>query len=270
MKEIRECRITSIKPENPMVKTFSFLPAFEHAQPGQFTLASFEGCGGIPLSFSEINSLTVKRIAHDDNTEDLTSTEKMHELDEGDTLYLHEPLGNGFHLYDRNSVFIAGGIGAAPLIPAIRKVGRVEITKTFLGAKTKSELVPSNIFEYSDLYISTDDGTAGEKGTVVDLLKKKIEERPQDYKGIIKYLMCGPEKMMKSASEYLVERGVKPEDIQLSLERYMKCARGLCGTCSCGGYRVCVDGPVFTYDIVMKLEDFGKWKRDASGEKVPI
>ena len=56
--------------------------------------------------------------------------------------------------------------------------------------------------------------------------------------------------------------------IQCSLERYMKCGLGICGSCQCGKFTVCKDGPVFDGQTLLEIEDFGKWKRDASGKIV--
>jgi len=56
--------------------------------------------------------------------------------------------------------------------------------------------------------------------------------------------------------------------IQCSLERYMKCGLGICGSCQLGKYTVCRDGPVFTGEQLAGIEEFGKWKRDAAGNPV--
>jgi dihydroorotate dehydrogenase electron transfer subunit len=59
--------------------------------------------------------------------------------------------------------------------------------------------------------------------------------------------------------------------IQASLERYMKCGFGICGQCTIGeGIRVCKEGPIFDGDTLRKIKDFGKYKKDASGKKIPI
>ena len=78
-------------------------------------------------------------------------------------------------------------------------------------------------------------------------------------------LACGPEPMM-AASVFIAEQYGLP--IQCSLERYMKCGFGICGSCQCGKYTVCKDGPVFWGKDLDNIEDFGKFKRDASGKPV--
>lgn len=88
--------------------------------------------------------------------------------------------------------------------------------------------------------------------------------------------ICGPEPMMAACLTRLHQP--KP-NIFLALERYMKCAIGLCGTCSCSGYRVCVDGPVFDAAAIEDMPDFNARGRTKSGryegirgsfEKLPL
>ena len=92
---------------------------------------------------------------------------------------------------------------------------------------------------------------------------KLIEENTYD-----NILTCGPEPMMKNllntCQKYHIE-------YQASLERYMKCAIGICGQCTIGnGQRVCIEGPIFTKEQLITFSDFGQSKRDASGKKIPI
>ena len=64
---------------------------------------------------------------------------------------------------------------------------------------------------------------------------------------------CGPETMMRFSSQGLLDRGVPPERLYLSMERNMQCAIRICGHCQLGPYFVCTDGPVFRYDEVRDL-----------------
>ena len=77
---------------------------------------------------------------------------------------------------------------------------------------------------------------------------------------------CGPEMMMKGIIDMAMERGIP---VQASLERFMKCGIGICDSCSINGYRVCVDGPVFSEELKF-MTDLGKFKRDRAGRKVPL
>ncbi|MCX6671860.1 MAG: dihydroorotate dehydrogenase electron transfer subunit, partial [Euryarchaeota archaeon] len=75
---------------------------------------------------------------------------------------------------------------------------------------------------------------------------------------------CGPERMMSSLLSFC-----KTLPFQASLERYMKCAIGICGQCCVGnGLRVCLDGPIFDGVTLKKVEDFGVYRRDAAGRKI--
>jgi len=263
--ETLECEIAEIRVENPNVRTYSLSKRFADARPGQFAMVGLEDGGEIPLSFSNRTTLTVRKIASEEG-KPKTSTERIWELEKGDMLIVRGPLGNGFNLHDADITAIAGGIGAAPLSFAIREYGEKRRTKTYGGWRTKDDMLLMKDFEtFSDFSIATDDGSAGHHGTVVDLLKERGEEIRRK-----KYIICGPERMMDATARYLTGIGVNPEDIQISLERYMKCGSGLCATCSCDGYRVCVDGPVFTYKQLLGNRHFGKLKRAPSGKLVPI
>lgn len=80
------------------------------------------------------------------------------------------------------------------------------------------------------------------------------------------YYICGPEIMMKAVAEKLITLGINSEQIYLSLERYMKCGIGICGSCSYSGYRICADGPIFRYDKIKNLSHFNKAGRTRTGE----
>jgi dihydroorotate dehydrogenase electron transfer subunit len=79
---------------------------------------------------------------------------------------------------------------------------------------------------------------------------------------------CGPEKMMRQTFDLAENHGIA---LEASLERMMRCAIGLCGSCVIGRYRVCRDGPVFTSDQLRQLKDeFGVSKRGFNGKRIPI
>jgi len=79
---------------------------------------------------------------------------------------------------------------------------------------------------------------------------------------------CGPELMMVAVFDEAESRGIP---VQASLERYIKCAHGLCGSCAIGPYRVCMDGPVFDSEKLREVrEDFGSRKMDPTGKSVRV
>jgi dihydroorotate dehydrogenase electron transfer subunit len=169
------------------------------------------------------------------------------------------PFGNGFTVTKLPALLVAGGVGAAPLAP-LADVLKNRVT-TILGAKTEDELLFRERFESSGpLLVATEDGSAGFKGLTIDLLK-----RAEGYQEIAS---CGPEKMMRKVLDHAVEARVQS---QFSLQRYIKCGVGLCGSCCIdpSGLRVCIDGPVFTGKQLNEGE-FGIYMRDATGRKVKL
>lgn len=241
--------VTRIVEETPTVRTFFFGKAFR-ARPGQFAMVWVPGVDEIPMALSSDSSITVQKVGD--------ATGALFDLREGDMLGIRGPLGNGFTASGR-ILAVAGGIGAAPLLPLARE-GSAE---TFLlGARTGDELVfRDSLPALTDVRIATDDGTAGHHGFVTGLLAKLD---PAAYDAIC---VCGPEGMMVAVLRALDAAGVAGRG-QFSLHRYMKCGVGICGSCCIdpSGLRVCRDGPVFSGDLLLESE-FGAYARDASGRK---
>lgn len=157
------------------------------------------------------------------------------------------PLGNGFSI-DKNKtvVLIAGGCGSAPLYCLEEELKKKGIeSHFFMGATTKDLLLCGEDFAKigTKLYLSTDDGSCGEKCTVSALYSSYIQTL--DPKNCIIYT-CGPKPMMKAVSEIAQKNNIP---CQVSLEEYMACGIGACLGCVVetvnGNKRVCKDGPVF-------------------------
>jgi dihydroorotate dehydrogenase electron transfer subunit len=209
------------------------------------------GVDEIPMSLSYANGITVRNVGD--------ATGALFALREGATLGMRGPFGNGFGVAKLPALLVAGGVGAAPLAPLAETL-KNKIT-TILGAKTENELLFRERFENSGaLLIATEDGSAGYKGFTVDLLERT--------KGYNEILSCGPEKMMRKVLDHAVVAGVQS---QFSLQRYIKCGVGLCGSCCVdpSGLRACIDGPVFT-GKQLDGSDFGRYMRDAAGRKVTL
>jgi dihydroorotate dehydrogenase electron transfer subunit len=247
---VRNVEITGIKSESRDIKTFFFNYSFQFA-PGQYVMVWIRGVDEIPMSLSYANGITVRKVGD--------ATEALFRLNVGDSLGMRGPFGNGFATTKLPALIVAGGVGAAPLAPLAEMLeGQVS---TILGAKTEDELLFRERFESSGpLLIATEDGSAGFKGLTIDLLK------PAD--GYQEIISCGPEQMMRKVLDHAVEMRVQS---QFSLQRYIKCGVGLCGSCCIdpSGLRVCVDGPVFTGKQLNDGE-FGRYMRDASGRKVKL
>jgi dihydroorotate dehydrogenase electron transfer subunit len=234
-------------------KTFFFSDEqCSHARPGQFVMVWIPGIDEIPMSLSLIEArqaITVEAKGE--------ATRMLHDMQEGDRIGIRGPYGQGFTLEGTRHLYVAGGTGAAPLLPLIQRSSDATV---LLGAQTADRLLfPDEIAESANLHVATDDGTRGHHGYVTDLLDE-IGQHDVVY-------TCGPEPMMKKVLDWSQRQGVA---LQASLERYMKCGIGLCDACAIDGYHVCRDGPVFTGEMLAGLDDFGHRKRAPSGRQMPL
>jgi dihydroorotate dehydrogenase electron transfer subunit len=248
------CEIIDIMDEADGVKTFVFDNKIV-AKPGQFVMVWLPGISEKPFSLSSDNGITVKKLG--------TFTEKLFNLQIGDKLFIRGPYGNSFLDFARegDKYLIAGGTGAAPLAFFAEWLDKKPTV--FLGARVRDEIIFENrLRRVANVLVSTDDGSYGIKGMITELFNKLSPKKNSQF------FICGPEKMMFAAAKKALEH-TKPENIVLSLERYMKCGYGICGNCETGGLRVCTDGPIFSYKTISST-DFGKFRRDKAGKKVEI
>ena len=187
----------------------------------------------------------------------------------GGQLGIRGPYGVGWPVKDitgRDVVIVAGGIGLAPLRPAIHHLlaHREKYGKVILlyGART-----PEEILYHKDLakwrsrfdlevLVTVDRATDGWKGNigVVTTLINRVQFEPSNCAALV----CGPEIMMRFTLMELIEQHVEEGNISISMERNMKCGIGLCGHCQLGPTFVCKDGPVYCYrnvkDVLQKRE----------------
>jgi dihydroorotate dehydrogenase electron transfer subunit len=204
-----------------------------------------------PMSFSGVDGkvkVTVKKVGR--------FTSHLFMLDKGSKIGFRGPYGHGFEYVAGNVCLVGGGCGIAPLKPLKDKLkGHV-----IISAKSEAELLFADEFKSAGLkvHLATDDGSTGKKGFAHEVLADLMEE--ERFKCVY---ACGPEIMMRKVLDICEERKTPA---QLSLERYMKCGIGLCGSCSIGGMRVCKEGPVFKGEQLVNTE-FGVYTRDASGSK---
>jgi dihydroorotate dehydrogenase electron transfer subunit len=228
--------------------------------PGQFFMVWIPGVDEIPMSISyitkDVKGITFRSIGE--------ATHALARLKPGDRIGIRGPYGNGFRLTGKHLLFVGGGTGIAMLAPLVEQAQKRKLASTvILGVKTKKELFFENrLRRYkATVLVSTDDGSKGYKGYASKLAKNVLEKEHVDA-----VYTCGPEPMMKTLLSYS-----KAIPFQASLERYMKCSIGLCGQCCIGkGLRVCVDGPIFDGKTLRRCEDFGVFRRDAAGRKIPI
>jgi len=247
-------RITACKNESNDTKTFEFVYD-KRSKAGQFVMVWVPGVDEVPMSLSSVGdtkSITVKAIGD--------ATKAIHALREGDMIGIRGPYGNGFKIPEGKTLVIGGGVGTASVMPFIRETG----ADTIIGARTSSELIMvSEAGQYSkNVWISTDDGSAGFKGNTVELMKEKTKDTKYDT-----VIACGPEVMLYYIHDACSKMNI---ECQLSMERFMKCGAGLCGSCVMDGMRVCEDGPVFNSSEIKKLKEFGRFKRDPAGTKIKL
>jgi len=226
--------------------------------PGQFFMIWVPGVDEIPMSVSSI-SPTQKAITFRDIGE---ATHALSQLNTGDLIGVRGPYGNGFSITGKHPLFVGGGTGIAMLAPAVEQAYKKTITSTvILGAQSKNQLFFEDCFKKygATVLLCTDDGSAGFKGFASELAKEILKKQRIDA-----VYTCGPEQMMKA-----ILSSCTTIPFQASLERYMKCAVGLCGQCCIGnGLRVCADGPIFDGATLKKIPDFGVYHRDAAGRKI--
>ncbi|NMA82551.1 MAG: dihydroorotate dehydrogenase electron transfer subunit [Epulopiscium sp.] len=174
-------------------------------------------------------------------------TKEFSTYEAGETIEILGPLGSGYQISQEagHSILVGGGLGVPPLVELAQQLeGTIEV---YLGFRTEPFLI-QEFQKYTDqVYIATDDGSYGKKGTVLDLLK---ENAPFSKNTTI--YSCGPRPMLKNVALWAGDQGLP---IQVSLEERMACGVGACVGCVCKIQnqdteeweyrRVCKDGPVF-------------------------
>jgi NAD(P)H-flavin reductase len=217
--------------------------------PGQFAMISILGIGEAPISVSRIgpsNRHTIRAVGA--VTEALCAAEAV---------AVRGPFGNAWPLSEvagRDVVVVAGGIGLAPLRPAIDALRAAGERVTVLyGGRSPDELLYTDELAGWGAQVTVDVPDAAWEGPVG--VVTKLIARAQIEPARTVAMMCGPEVMMRFAAAALRERGVRDDAIWVSLERSMKCGVGHCGHCQLGPLLICRDGAVFRHDRVVGLMD---------------
>lgn len=177
-------------------------------------------------------------------------TKRLGEAQKGNCMNVVFPLGNGFTMPQTPSdklLLIGGGVGTAPLLYLGEQLAQIGCKPTFLlGARTSQDLLQLELFKnYGEVYITTEDGSQGERGYVTQhsiLAKKNFEQ----------IYTCGPKPMMMAVAKYAKNRGINCE---VSLENTMACGIGACLCCventTEGHLCVCKEGPVFNINKLL-------------------
>jgi len=227
--------------------------------PGQFLMVWVPGVDEVPMSASYIygeKGITVRDVGE--------ATKALSSLSLGDVIGVRGPYGRGFEIPTGKVLLVGGGSGMASLMAAADFIGDPGRVDVLIGARTSEELIFVQRAKAAskEVHISTDDGSSGRKGTVVDMAIEHLAKKSYEV-----VLGCGPERMLVALRRACEEAKVP---CQLSLERYMKCGTGLCGSCAIDGLRVCADGPVFEGSELGRLPEFGTSKRDECGRPIRL
>jgi NAD(P)H-flavin reductase len=235
------------------------IPAFA---PGQFAMLYAFGVGEVPISMSgdpsrvELLQHTLRNVG--------AVTGALCAARPGAVIGVRGPFGTSWDLnsaYGHDLVFIAGGIGLAPLrsalLQALSQRERYRRLVLLLGVRNPDELMFrkdlrswKGLFDV-DVEITVDRGAPGWRGQV-GVVTTLLPQAPFDPDNAVAFV-CGPEVMLRFTALGLSQRGVSAQRIRLSTERNMKCGVGLCGHCQLGPVLVCRDGPVFSYDRLAPL-----------------
>jgi NAD(P)H-flavin reductase len=229
---------------------------------GQYNMLYVFGVGEVPISISG-DPTKSKLLVH--TTRSVGSvTNAMYRLKKGDTIGVRGPYGTAWPVgkaIGNDVVIVAGGIGLAPLRPAVyqllsrrEKFGKIVI---LYGTRTPADILYRRELEQwrsrfdMEVYITVDRAMSGWRGSV-GVVTTLIPKAPFDPSNSLA-MVCGPEIMMRFTVSELQKRGIKTDDIYVSLERNMKCGIGLCGHCQYGPAFICKDGAVFSYSDIKHL-----------------
>lgn len=223
----------------------------EMAVPGQF-ISMYPNDGSKllprPISLCEIDKekrqlRVVYRV-----TKEGTGTEQFSQMEAGDTIDILGPLGNGFPLEEskgKKAFLMGGGIGVPPILELAKQLD-CEQKQIVMGYRDAETFLKEEFEANGEVYISTEDGSVGTTGNVMDAIRENALEADIIY-------ACGPTPMLRAIKQYAEEKDIV---CYISMEERMACGIGACLACVCqskekdhhsnvNNKRVCKDGPVF-------------------------
>ena len=234
--------------------------AHRRAEPGQFNMLTAFGVGEAAFSVSQ--DAAEARLAHTIRPVGPVSA-ALAALRVGDPVGVRGPYGAPWPLpkaEGRDVIVMAGGIGLAPLRPALQRLiarrERYRRVALYYGARSPEHLLFARdlkaLSARADIEVRISVDVAGREwrgdvGVVTGLIAH--DGLTPDSTAFL----CGPEVMMRFSAAALCDAGLDASAIHLSLERNMKCAVGFCGRCQFGPVLVCRDGPIFSYDRIAAL-----------------
>ena len=261
--------ITDVRIDTPDIKTFRVVTpdgkkAFDH-RPGQCAMLSIPGVGEAMFSITssptntEFMEFSIKKCG--------CVTEWLHQAEAGQQITIRGPYGNPFPVDDvfagKNLLFVAGGVGLAPLRSVINycrhyrdRYGKIDIV---YGSRSKDDLLDYKeiIEEWTkdenvNVYLTIDREQEGWDGHV-GFVPNYVKELNFDTDKVA--VLCGPPIMIKFTLAGLLELGFDKSNVYTTLELRMKCGVGKCGRCNVGDKFVCKDGPVFRMTELDELPD---------------
>ena len=259
--------ITDVRIDTPDIKTFRVVTpdgkkAFDH-RPGQCAMLSIPGVGEAMFSITssptntEYMEFAIKKCG--------CVTDWLHQAEVGQQITIRGPYGKPFPVDDvfagKNLLFIAGGVGLAPLRSVINycrhyreRYGDIDIV---YGSRSKEDLLDYReiIEEWStdagvNVHLTIDNPQENWNGHV-GFVPNYVKELGFDTDKTA--IICGPPIMIKFTLEGLVDLGFDKTQVYTTLELRMKCGVGKCGRCNVGAKYVCKDGPVFRCDELEEL-----------------
>jgi len=257
-------RVVSRTRETSDTWTLELDPLGEAVRPraGQFDMLYAFGVGEVPISTSGDHE-DGSRLTHTIRAVGAV-TSALCASDEGAVVGVRGPFGNEWPLAEavgRDLVVVAGGIGLAPLRPAVRHaVARREdygAVSVLVGARTPADLLFLDDIESwrsrldAEVDVTVDAAPAGWRGRV-GLVTELIPGAVFDPANAVAFV-CGPEIMMTFVVRALADRGLATDRIWISMERNMRCGVGHCGHCQLGPTLICRDGPVYRADEMTRL-----------------
>lgn len=233
---------------------------------GQFAMVSIDGVGEAPFGIAssplekDFIQFTVKRYSKG------ILTNALYSLSEGDKLGIRGPFGNGYpmkELEGKNILIVGGGFALTTLRSVVKfvlnqanrsKYGKLTMLAAarepgeMLYREDMTEWSKRNDIKVVQAIDKPADGWDGQVGFAAAVLEKMAPEAENTYA-----LVCGPQIMIKTCISVLGKLNFTPDKIINSLEMKMKCGIGKCGRCNIGNKYICKDGPVFTYEQLLKL-----------------
>jgi NAD(P)H-flavin reductase len=230
--------------------------------PGQFNMLYAFGVGEIAISVSG-NRTDRSKLVHTIREVGAVSR-AVAGLGVGDVMGVRGPFGIGWPVDEAEGsdvVLVAGGLGLAPLRPAIYHLlenrGRYGRVTVLFGTRNPEQMLFRHEIEEwrrrldVDIHVTVDHADAEWHGNVgvVPTLVPRVALNPRETVAMV----CGPEVMMRFTVNALRSAGMPSDKIHVSMERNMKCGIGLCGHCQFGPTFVCKDGPVMRYDRIAEI-----------------